>query len=92
MNNIVNTTNQNIYLEDRKKLNITGVEHVDKFNESCIVIVTTNGVVTIKGEVLNISKLNLDDANVKIEGHIDSMVYSNKSINHKKGLLKNMFK
>ncbi|WDV45547.1 YabP/YqfC family sporulation protein [Clostridiaceae bacterium M8S5] len=91
MNNNTNA-NQNVYLEDRKKLTVSGVEHVDKFNENIIVIVSTNGLITIKGENLNINKLNLDDANLKIEGQIDSIVYSNKSFNSKKGLLKNMFK
>lgn len=85
-------SNQNVYLENREKLTMSGVEHVDKFNENNIVVETTNGVITIKGDNLNISKLSLDDSNVKVEGHIDSIVYSNKSLGNKKGFIKNMFK
>lgn len=85
---------QNIILENREKLNISGVEHVESFNENIIVVDTVRGIVTIKGNLLNISKLNLDDGNVKIEGNIDSVEYSNKdNLNTKgKGILGKMFK
>jgi sporulation protein YabP len=85
---------QNLSLENREKLNISGVEQVESFNESQIVIYTVRGSLTIKGESLNISKLNLEDGNVKIEGMIESLAYSNKtSTGSKEGsFLKKMFK
>lgn len=84
--------NQNIFLEDRKKLNITGVEQVESFNDNTIVLITVKGGITIKGENLNINKLNLDDGNVKIEGNINGIVYSNKEISRKGNLFEKMFK
>lgn len=85
---------QNIILEDRNMLNISGVEHVENFNDSQIVLETIKGALIIKGDKLNISKLNLEDGNVKIEGDIHSLVYSNKSLSGSKsgGLLGKMFK
>lgn len=85
---------QNLILEDRERLNISGVEHVESFNENQIVVDTVRGSLVIKGESLNISKLNLEDGNVKIEGTVESLVYSNKSSSSSKGsgFLGKMFK
>ncbi|MTI46490.1 sporulation protein YabP [Sporosalibacterium faouarense] len=86
--------NQNIILENREKLSISGVEHVDSFNENIIAVQTNRGLATIKGNSLNISKLNLDDGNVIIEGSIDSIIYSDRGSSKSKGngLLSKMFK
>lgn len=86
--------NQNIILENREKLSISGVEHVDNFNDNSIIVVTNKGVLTIKGHSLNISKLNLDDGNVRIEGTINGIVFSDKGMSNTKGggLLSKMFK
>ncbi|WP_425447825.1 sporulation protein YabP [Dethiothermospora halolimnae] len=85
---------QNIILEDREKLSVSGVEHVDNFNENTIVVATVKGTMTIKGQSLNISKLNLDDGNVMIEGRIDGLIYSDKDTSGSKGsgFLSKMFK
>lgn len=86
--------NQNIILEDRQKLSISGVEHVNNFNDNTIAVSTIKGNMVIKGEDLNISKLNLEDGNVIIEGVINAINYSNKESSSSKGsgLLGKMFK
>ncbi|RKD33890.1 sporulation protein YabP [Thermohalobacter berrensis] len=86
--------NQNIILENREKLSISGVDHVNSFNDNTIIVSTVKGVMNIKGESLNISKLNLEDGNVVIEGQIDGITYSNKDVGGSKGggLLGKMFK
>lgn len=70
--------NQNIIIEDRSKINITGVEQVDSYNENTIILSTIKGGISIKGEGLNISKLNIDDGSVKISGLINSLTYISK--------------
>ncbi len=57
--------NQNVIVENRNKVTITGVEQVESFNENIIILMTVKGGMTIKGEGLNVGKLNLDDGNVK---------------------------
>ncbi len=86
--------NQNIILENRERLSISGVEHVENFNENAIIILTNKGILNIKGHSLNISKLNLDDGNVLIEGTINGITYSDKGLSSTKGsgLLSKMFK
>ena len=69
---------QNIVIEDRNRISISGVEQVDSFNDTTIVLPTIKGGVSIKGEELNISKLNLDEGSVKISGMINSLIYISK--------------
>ncbi len=70
--------NQNIILEDRSKLSISGVEQVDNFNETLITLETIRGGVSVKGENLNISNLNLEEGKVTIDGVISDISYNNK--------------
>lgn len=69
---------QNIVIEDRNLVTITGVEQVDSFNDNNIILSTIKGGLSIKGEGLNVAKLNLDDGSVKISGVINSIVYVTK--------------
>jgi len=90
----VSGKSNNIILEDREKLAISGVEYVESFNDNTIILATTKGGLSIKGASLNISKLNLDDGNVTIQGVINSITYTNKEVSAGKGsgLLGKMFK
>ena len=90
--NDIGLKNQNIYLEDRTNLTITGVEQVESFNDNTIILITMRGGMTIKGEELNINKLNLEDGNVKIDGTINGILYNNRDSNSKGKLLEKMFK
>lgn len=73
------TTNviQNIILENREKLNISGVLDVLSFDDQIIIVETELGLLTIKGENLKINKLNLDTAEVVLDGLVSSLTYSN---------------
>ncbi len=90
----VSNRSHNVVLENRKKMSVSGVEHVTSFNPDVIVLVTVQGNMTIKGEELDIKKLNLDDGNLSIEGYISSIVYSDKEDIGSKGIgfLGKMFK
>lgn len=76
--NRLNSKSQNILIEDRNNVTISGVEQVDSFNENTIILSTIKGGLSIKGENLNVSKLNLDEGNVKISGTINSLTYISK--------------
>lgn len=86
--------NQNIILEDRSRLSISGVEQVENFNETVITLETIRGGVTIKGEELNISNLNLEEGKVMIDGLISGIIYDSKDSSSSKngGFLGKMFK
>lgn len=85
---------QNIMLENREKLTITGINDVFSFDDQIIIIETELGILTIKGNNLKINKLSLDTSDFIVDGKIDSLTYSNSDINSKKGknLLNKIFK
>lgn len=75
---------QNMVLENREKLTITGIKDVFSFDDQIIIIETELGLLSIKGNNLKINKLNIDTSDFIVEGKIDSLVYSNSNINNKK--------
>ena len=77
-------------LENRKLLSLTGVLDVQGFDEETVNIVTTLGVLIIKGSLLHISKLSLETSEVTIDGEIASMHYLAGS--EKKSLMARIFK
>lgn len=81
--NKIKFKNQNIIIEDREKMTVTGVEQVESFNDNTIILITIKGGMTIKGDGLNISKLNLEDGSVKIEGKINGVSYTARDITTK---------
>ncbi len=64
-----------LILEDREHLTVSGVEEVESFDETTIVMDTAQGVLVIRGENLHIEKLSLDGGDLKVEGTVDSLVY-----------------
>jgi len=82
-----------VVIDAREKLNVTGVMDVDSFNENEIIFVTTCGAVTVGGEDLHISRLNLEDGQLIVEGKIQSLDYSDHEEQRQNGgFFKKMFK
>ena len=92
--NINSNTIQNLILENRSKLSISGVLDVLSFDDQIVIIETELGLLTIKGETLRINKLSIDTSEVIVEGQIDSISYSSKDLNKKsnEGFLGKIFK
>ena len=88
-----NTIIQNIILESRKKLSISGVLDVLSFDDQVVILETELGLLTVKGENIRINKLSLDTSEVIIEGSISYLAYSDKEIEKKNSsLLGKIFK
>ncbi len=66
---------QKLTLVDRKRLDLEGVRHVGSFDEREIVLDTNLGVLFLKGEGLNITKLDLNEGTLCVHGFINSMEY-----------------
>ena len=88
-NNII----QNIVLENREKLSISGVLDVLSFDDQIVILETELGLLTIKGENLRINKLSLDTTEVVINGEIYNLGYTENNWDKKSsGLLNKIFK
>lgn len=77
---MTSTIIQNIILENREKLTISGVLDVLSFDDQVVIVETDLGLLTIKGENLRINKLSLDTTEVIVEGKISSLSYSDKNL------------
>lgn len=67
---------QNVIMENRRKLSVSGVEDVDSFDEDSIVLFTQAGTLNIKGEDLHINKLSVETGEIAVEGEITSLTYT----------------
>ncbi len=92
MSNMTNVI-QNIVLENREKLNISGVLDVLSFDDQIVILETELGLLTVKGENLRINKLSLDTCEVTVDGEISQLSYSEKENMEKGGgFLNKIFK
>ncbi len=87
-NNII----QNLILENREKLNVSGVNDVLSFDDQVVIIETELGLLTVKGANLKINKLNIDTSEVIVDGKIMSLIYSESHVKNEGGLLGKIFK
>ena len=64
-----------VVIEERKSLTVSGVEDVERFDETTIMLSTSKGAMVVSGENLHIEKLSLDGGDLKVEGDIDAISY-----------------
>ena len=62
-------------LENRARLNVTGVREVESFDESAVVLHTAKGVLVIRGQSLHLQTLSIDGGQVAVDGTGDALVY-----------------
>lgn len=79
------TIMQNLVLENREKLTISGVNDVLSFDDQIVILETQLGLLTVKGENLRINKLSLDNEEVVVEGEITNLMYTEKDLERKSG-------
>jgi len=91
-NNINTNIMQNIILENREKLSISGVNDVLSFDDQVIIMETELGLLTVKGENLKINRLNIDTSEVIVEGTINNLIYSEHQAKSEGGFLSKIFK
>jgi len=82
-----------VTIEGRERITISSVEDVDSFNENEVIFLTGVGMMTVVGQDLHISKLNLEEGLLVIEGFIESLDYSDHEEQRMKtGFFSKMFK
>ena len=88
------SANHNINITGRKNITITGVKKIDSFDDNEFMLETNMGYLLIKGNNLEIIKLDTYQGDVAIKGKIDSLNYlesSNKK-EKKESMLNKLFK
>lgn len=71
--------NHSVTLNERKNIMITGVKKIDSFDDEEFLLETNMGYIVIKGEGLEIVKLDTYQGNVSIKGKVNSLNYMESS-------------
>ena len=72
---ITQQKSHSLSLEDRKNLSVTGVERVDSFDETEIIMLTEEGNMIIRGSDMHIGKLDLAAGEATVTGLINEVSY-----------------
>ena len=92
MENILDSTKQEIKLIDRALIYLTGIDKIVKFDSEEFYMESVMGPLIVKGEGLEVVKLDTHDGVVSIKGKINSMVYENDSKKDTESFLTKLFK
>ena len=65
-----------VLLKDRSMMNIDGVSDVISFDELAVLLRTAQGQMTVEGEGLHITRLDLEKEIVCLEGKINALYYT----------------
>lgn len=85
----VNAVPHQLILQERKRLELSGVTDVENFDETTVNCCTSLGRLTVCGSDLHVQRLDLDGTALSIEGRIHSLTYSDVK---KGGLLGRLFR
>lgn len=80
----------NIILEGRKVLRMSGVCDVDSFDEQTVIAFTNMGELTVRGDDIHISKLNIDTGELSLEGNFYALSYTDSA--KQSGFFSKLFK
>ena len=85
--------NHEVKMTDRKNIYLTGVKKIISFDPEEFLIETNMGVILLKGEGLELVKLDTTDGNVKIKGKINGLNYvEGKDSKKSESLITKLFK
>ena len=62
-------------LDERKKLTMTGVNEVLRFDDTAVALSTALGNLTVYGQQLQLKSLSLEGGQVAVEGQIAALIY-----------------
>ena len=62
-------------LENREKLTVSDVQEVESFDENTVALLTSRGLLIIRGENLQLKSLSIDGGQVTVDGLIHSLDY-----------------
>ncbi len=85
-----NYRSHNVEIIDRHRIMLTGVEKVKNINETLFVGKVAGYGITVQGENMELTKLDLDSGVVEITGTINGLKYMGKNANQ--SLFKRLFK
>lgn len=74
-NCLIESSKNNIIIENREKINVSGVTEVIGFDEHKISMETTQGRLEVYGSELHVEKLSLDIGEISLTGRVNGFEY-----------------
>jgi sporulation protein YabP len=89
----IDNYNHTITLVERKSIVISGVKKIENFDDEEFLIESTMGYIIVKGNGLELLKLDTLSGNVSIKGKINSIAYiEDKKPTKEEGMFSKLFK
>lgn len=73
------TSSHVLNLVNRKSISLTGIKKIDNFSETEFILESIMGYMKIRGNNLEMIKLDTNTGDVSIKGEIDSIIYIDKN-------------
>ena len=71
-------TEHSAILENRERLQLSGVTAIDSFDDRAVVLYTSCGQLTILGRQLHMQQISVETGDVIVEGEVQAMRYSDR--------------
>lgn len=70
-----------ISLTEREKMSISGVLDVSGFDDSIVILSTSQGELTVRGEGLHIDRIDLETGQLEVQGRVQELRYDESAPN-----------
>ena len=91
LDNIVTSTHD-IKISDRSQIYMTGIKKITSFDNEEFLMDTNLGILLLKGEGLELVKLDTHDGDVSIKGKVNSIAYAESRESGKESIISKLFK
>ncbi len=87
-------SNHRVMMEGRQKVEVTGVQDLLVFDETEVIMETSEGMLSIRGADLHMSSLSLEQGLIGLAGEIGELVYDEAGAagKNKPGLMGRLFR
>ena len=85
MNGANDKRTHDVSIVARRAMSINGVSDVISFDDTCLVLRTTCGEMTVEGREIRVDTLDTDKGIVSLEGGIDAIYYSDTDADAQRG-------
>lgn len=92
MDSVLDSTKHEVKIIDRGLIYLTGIDKIISFDSEEFLMESVMGIILLKGEGLEIVKLDTHDGVVSIKGVISSIVYDEGKKKETESLLGKLFK
>ena len=80
----------NLFLNNREKLELSGVYDVESFDEKTVICFTDYGQLIVKGNALHVDNMDVTGGNMQITGEISGLIYTAEK--RQNGIFSKLFK